>query len=70
MREKTRLCTCGHTGDGTKSQHLSGILHNGLGRCAELHCECLQFNERASRESEYCANDIADTILANIKGGK
>ena len=77
MREKTRLCTWGHAGDSPSSNHNDSALEywrikkeNGLGGCKVISCDCLQFTERASRENEYCANDIADTILANIKGGK
>ena len=34
------MCTCGHIGDGAKSQH-DGI--NGHGRCIEPGCDCIQF---------------------------
>ena len=45
LNEPKSICTCGHTGDGPGSQHLSGILQAGHGRCAMLECQntCPQF---------------------------
>jgi len=55
LNEPKSICTCGHTGDGPKSQHNDGPFNAGHGECLQTRrvpggtkaCDCPQFTWKA-----------------------